>query len=167
VPPLRTCALLAACLALACGGTDAARPGRLFVAVDVGGPLYDVASVALTVVPAGGDCGSAAPLGQATLSVVDGVSAIAAADGAAGTLVGVAFTLRPGAYQVCASPLNANGTPSGLCTDTQQAATVVSGASALVTLASLSPDVCARAAADGGAPDGGGDAAEDVSRTAP
>jgi hypothetical protein len=119
-------------IAAGCGGGRGDAVGRLRASLNATAAPADVSAVLVAVVGATQSC-DAPPIASVTLAL----AASAAADGGvAGRSVETVFLLSPGSYRVCATPMDANGQPSGVCARAEAAVDVMAGMTSEVSVVS-------------------------------
>jgi len=102
----------------------------------VAASAHDIAEVHYTVVPAGQNCDDP-PVAQAAVALEsEAFPSSSGGSGANHRFADAFFTLSPGAYTVCVTPLQASGEPSTECGAAEAQAMVVAGATSEVALIS-------------------------------
>lgn len=100
-------------------GAEAPPIGSLHAALAFTGGVHDVASMRYRVIPDDEDCldPAAEPLDEANVALEEEALPgwLDPAAGANHAFADALFVLQPGAYKVCAAPLNADGEPSAEC----------------------------------------------------
>jgi hypothetical protein len=126
---------------LSCGSQPIDEPegsvGSLRAAIEIGPSTHDVTAVRFDLVAPDGGCDSAA---LATLSVpVEAEllpAAISGEEAASHHFASGLFTVVPGDYRVCATPLRADSSPSADCAQASEVTTVVAEQATPVALVS-------------------------------
>jgi PKD domain len=126
--------------ALGCGSQPLPEPdgqvGSLRAAIELGASTHDVAGVRFDLVPSDSGCDSPA---LATLTVpleAELAPASVSGDAAAHHFASGLFTLAPGDYRACATPLRADASASAECAQASDVATVAAEQAAQLTLVS-------------------------------
>lgn len=148
------CGVCLAGLNLSCGSQPIDEPedpvGSLRAAIEIGPSTHDVTAVRFDLVPPDSGCDAPA-LATLTVPIESELApaAVLGEEAAEHHFAGGSFTLAPGDYRACATPLRADSSPSDECAQASDLTTVVAEQATQLTLVSQCQ----------GAPNGGLDVA--------